>query len=187
MARADGGGLRYAAVCNAVQSSLLTCAMPLGMNSAASSATSARGANSACASVHGAAQHALRLLLVDDCRVNRMLVTAVLTWWGIVPTMACNGSQAVIIAERQRFDIVLMDILMPVMDGVVATTKIRRAERENPLRAQVPIIACTSLDLGTDPVWLNRVGLSAVLPKPCNATSLRACLSRWCPDKFVES
>lgn len=129
----------------------------------------------------------VRLLLVDDCRVNRMLVTAVLTRWGIVPTIACNGSQAVIIAARQSFDIVLMDMLMPVMDGVVATAKIRQAERENEARAPVPIVAYTSLDLGSDPDRLARVGLSAVLPKPCSATSLQACLARWCPEKFVLS
>ncbi len=114
-----------------------------------------------------------------------MLVTAVLTRWGVVPTMACNGEQAVLISERQDFDIVLMDILMPVMDGVVATAKIRQAERENPLRGQVPIVAYTSLDLGTDTARLAQIGLTAVLPKPCNATSLEACLARWCPDKFL--
>ncbi len=114
-----------------------------------------------------------------------MLVTAVLTRWGIVPTIACNGAQAVVIAERQGFDIVLMDMLMPVMDGVVATAKIRQAERENPLRAPVPIVAYTSLDLGADLERLARVGLSAVLPKPCSASSLQSCLARWCPDKFL--
>jgi CheY-like chemotaxis protein len=114
-----------------------------------------------------------------------MLVTAVLTRWGIVPTIACDGAQAVLIAERQSFDIVLMDLLMPVMDGVVATAKIRQAERENPQRAQVPIVAYTSLDLAADPMRMARVGWSAVLPKPCSATSLRACLTRWCPDRFL--
>lgn len=155
------------------------------MNLATSAAVAAHGSTSPSAPARGAAQRALRLLLVDDCRVNRMLVTAVLTRWGIVPTIACDGAQAVLITERQDFDIVLMDILMPVMDGVVATAKIRQAERENPLRTQVPIVAYTSLDLGKDPVRLARVGLSAILPKPCSAESLQTCLARWCPNKFV--
>jgi len=152
-----------------------------------SSATSAAGAAPGRSTSDPFARtnpQALRLLLVDDCRVHRMLVTTVLTRWGVVPTIACNGSQAVIIAERQDFDIVLMDLLMPVMDGVVATAKIRQAERENPLRAPVPIVAYTSLDLGSDLALLGRVGLSGVLPKPCNASSLQQCLSRWCPDRF---
>lgn len=161
------------------------CAMLRAMNSATPAAIAANASIYPSAPARGAARRALRLLLVDDCRVNRMLVTAVLTRWGIVPTIACDGAQAVLITERQDFDIVLMDILMPVMDGVVATAKIRQAERENPSRAQVPIVAYTSLDLGADPVRLARVGLSAILPKPCSATSLQTCLARWCPDKFV--
>jgi CheY-like chemotaxis protein len=155
------------------------------MNLFTTAATTAQSPFLADAWARGHAQKALRLLLVDDCRINRMLVTAVLTRWGIVPTIACNGEQAVLCSERQDFDIVLMDMLMPVMDGVVATAKIRQAERENPLRGQVPIVAYTSLDLGTDTARLAQIGLTAVLPKPCNATSLQACLARWCPDKFL--
>ena len=109
------------------------------MNPSTPAVATARGASASSGWTRGAAQRAVRLLLVDDCRINRMLVTAVLTRWGIVPTIACNGEQAVLISERQAFDIVLMDMLMPVMDGVVATAKIRQAERENPLRGQVPI------------------------------------------------
>lgn len=126
-------------------------------------------------------------MLVDDSRTNRMLVSAVLMRWGIVPTMACNGEQAVRQAEQCEFDLVLMDILMPVMDGVVATAKIRQFEREHPARASVPIVAYTSLDLGTDSARWARVGLTAVLPKPCSATSLQSCLAQWCPSRFVAS
>jgi len=124
-------------------------------------------------------------MLVDHSRLNRMQVSAVLMRWGIVPTLACNGEQAVKLAERRDFDLVLMDILMPVMDGVVATAKIRQFERENPTRASVPIVAYTSLDLGTDRARWARVGLTAVLPKPCSATSLQSCLAQWCPDRFA--
>ena len=127
----------------------------------------------------------LRLLLVDDCRINRMLVAAVLARWGIVPTIACNGEQAVRITQRQGFDLVLMDVLMPVMDGIVATARIRQAEREDPQRTPMPIIAYTSLDLGTHPERLARVGLSAVLAKPCSATTLGQCLAQWCGSKFA--
>jgi CheY-like chemotaxis protein len=126
-----------------------------------------------------------RMLIANDSRANRMLVTAVLLRWGIVPTIACNGEQVVRLAEQQNFDFVLMDMLMPVMNGVVATARIRQFERENPSRPRVPIVAYTSLDLGTDGAQWNRVGLSAILPKPCSASSMLACLERWCPDRFV--
>lgn len=155
------------------------------MNLATQAASAAQGRPLTGLQTRGAVGGPLRVLLVDDSRVSRMLVTTVLTRWGIVPTIACNGAQAVLVIERQNFDIVLMDMLMPVMDGVVATAKIRQAERESPLRAQVPIIAYTSLNLGTDPGLLARVGLTAVLPKPCSPSSLQACLARSCPDRFL--
>lgn len=126
----------------------------------------------------------LRILVADDCRTNRMLVTAVLLRWHIVPTMACDGAQAVQLAETRDFDLVLMDILMPVMDGVIATARIRQFEREHLARQPVPIVAYTALDLCADKTALDRVGLSAVLPKPCSASSLQSCLKRWCPQKF---
>ena len=88
------------------------------MNLSTPAIATAPGAFLTEACARGNARGSLRLLLVDDCRTNRMLVTAVLTRWGVVPTMACNGEQAVLISERQDFYIVLMDILMPVMDGV---------------------------------------------------------------------
>jgi CheY-like chemotaxis protein len=113
-----------------------------------------------------------------------MLVTAILVRWGIVPTIACNGVQAVLLAQRQDFDFILMDIIMPVMNGVLATAKIRQAEREKPACPQVPIVAYTVLDLGANQAQLARVGLTAVLPKPCSSISLQSCLEFWCPDRL---
>ena len=132
-------------------------------------------------------QQGLRLLLVDDCRAHRLMVAAMLARWDIVPTMACNGAQAVILAERTGFDIVLMDLLMPVMGGLAATAEMRQAERQKGVWGQRPIVACTSLDPATDPGWTARVGFSAVLRKPCTAMELQKCLARWCPDKFLVS
>lgn len=114
-----------------------------------------------------------------------MLVTSMLTRWGIVPTIACNGEQAVLIAKRHDFDIVLMDIQMPVMDGVVATAKIRYSERQRPQVRHMPIVAYTSLDLAAEQEKLARVGLNAVLAKPCSPQALQDCLAQWCPAKFV--
>jgi CheY-like chemotaxis protein len=125
------------------------------------------------------------VLLVDHDRANRMRVTALLLQWGVLPTIACDGAQAVDLAKRQAFDLILMEVTMPVMDGVVATAKIRQAERENPSRSPVPIVAHTVLDLGADPARMARVGWSAVLPKPCCASSLRTCLALCCPDPRI--
>ena len=125
----------------------------------------------------------LRILLADPSRTHRMQATAVLLRWGIVPTIACDGAQAVHLAEQRDFDLVLMDLALPVMDGIVATARIRQFEREHPSRPRRPIVAYTALDLAPHRTQLARVGLSAVLPKPCSARSLRSCLQQWCPNR----
>jgi CheY-like chemotaxis protein len=112
-----------------------------------------------------------------------MRVTSLLLQWGVVPTIACNGALAVALAGRQDFDLILMEITMPVMDGVVATARIRQSERENPARTPVPIVAYTELDLGAYTEQIARVGWSAVLHRPCSASSLRTCLALCCPDQ----
>lgn len=126
----------------------------------------------------------LRILLADDCEANRLLVKAVLHRWDIVPTMAENGERAALLAMSCEFDLILMDMVMPVMDGVVATARIRQFERENPTRPPLPIVAYTSLDLISAKFSLRDLGLTAVLAKPCSPSSLRLCLERWCPDRF---
>ena len=126
---------------------------------------------------------ALRLLVVDDSPANQTYVAHVLERLGLAPaTMAMDGEQALRLLQRQDFDLVLMDILMPVMDGLVATARIRQIERDKPARTPLPIVAYTSLELHADPARLRRSGLSDVLDKPCSTRSLRQCLQRWCPE-----
>ena len=125
----------------------------------------------------------LRLLVVDDSPANQTYVAHVLERLGLAPaTMAMDGEQALRLLQRQDFDLVLMDILMPVMDGLVATARIRQIERARPSRPALPIVAYTSMDMGTDAARLRRSGLSDVLAKPCSSHSLRQCLQRWCPE-----
>lgn len=131
----------------------------------------------------GNTQERMRVLLADDCRQGRRLVTGLLLKWGIVPTLAGNGEQAVLLTQRRGFDLVIMNILMPVMDGVVATAKIRQFERENLLEQPVPIVAYSAQDLSSVKVPLEHAGVTAVLYKPCSASSLRSCLAFCCPGR----
>lgn len=126
----------------------------------------------------------LRLLVVDDYPVNQMVVEAIVARWGIDPALAGDGEQAVHMAHFSAFDLVLMDLVMPVLDGVAATRRIRSFGRDSKTSSKVPIVAYSSLDLGRDRALLQKVGLSDVLPKPCSAQSLEACLDQWCPDLF---
>lgn len=86
------------------------------------------------------------ILLVEDCRDSRRLFTLVLEKSGAVVTVAENGSEAVekmTESENRHYDLVLMDIQMPVMDGYEATATIRRWEKQHDL-PRVPIIALTA-------------------------------------------
>lgn len=122
----------------------------------------------------------LKVLLVDDCEVNRMLACAQLMRFGIEPTLACNGAQALEQVQLQRFDLVLMDVSMPVMDGLAATAQIRRLERAHPERARLPVVAHTAGGLADDPTALRHHGFDALLRKPSNTRLVGACLQQVC-------
>jgi CheY-like chemotaxis protein len=92
---------------------------------------------------------------------------------GVTPALAENGAEAVALAETQAFDLILMDLQMPVLDGLGATKRIRVFEQERST-ARVPVLAYTSCALGGN--LLRDCGLD----KPCNAQALQECLVRWC-------
>jgi CheY-like chemotaxis protein len=125
----------------------------------------------------------LRVLLAEDCPVNRLSACALLSHWGIEPVIACDGAEAVRLADAQDFDLILMDVVMPVMDGLSATVEIRRLERENSIPRAVPVVAYTSTEIAFNKALLNRIGISDILKKPSNVYSMRECLERWCPDQ----
>jgi CheY-like chemotaxis protein len=138
---------------------------------------------STCVDWPGNSSTLLRVLLVDDDPHHREVGSGLLSVWGIEPVIACDGAQALKLVVERGFDIVLMDIVMPIMDGLVATKEIRRFEQEKRSQLKVPIVAYTSTELA--PEILQRVGLSAMLRKPADATSLGDCLRRWCGEKFL--
>ncbi len=82
----------------------------------------------------------LNILLVEDSLVNQKLAVALLKKFGHSVTLAKNGIEAVEQALKAKFDVILMDIQMPEMDGFEATTRIRQSETEK----QTPIIALTA-------------------------------------------
>jgi CheY-like chemotaxis protein len=126
----------------------------------------------------------LRVLLVDDDPQCLRVSCALLSSWGIHPEVARNGSEALELVRGRDFDIVLMDIVMPVMDGIAATQEIRRFERENPSKAHVPVVAYSSRAMTLSAEERRLIGLSGVLRKPSDADSLSRCLSQWCGSRF---
>lgn len=126
----------------------------------------------------------VRVLLVDDSEVNQLLACAMLAHWGIAPAVANDGAQALLLVRQEVFDLVLMDVDMPVMDGLAATEAIRRFEREQDGRANVPIVAYTGSAYADD-ARLRASGMNDLLKKPCSTNAMADCLRRHCAHKFA--
>lgn len=121
-----------------------------------------------------------RLLLVDDNELNSMLASRLMQAIGFDVVTAANGAMAVEILERQRFDVVLMDCQMPIMDGYDATRAIR--DRESRMSAvRTPVIAVTAYALVGDREKCLAAGMDDFLAKPYALSDLRPKLLRWVP------
>jgi signal transduction histidine kinase/ActR/RegA family two-component response regulator len=133
--------------------------------------------------VGGAARsdHPLRILMAEDNRTNRMILSALLAPLKADLTMVENGREAVSAAERARYDVVLMDIQMPEMNGVEATLAIRRAESDRGL-PRTPILAVTANIMTHQVQEYIAAGMDAVIAKPVQAPILFAALERAISD-----
>jgi len=118
------------------------------------------------------------VLLVEDNLVNRMIGVEMLKSFGLDVVEAEHGAQALEHLDRQRFDLVLMDIQMPVLDGYAATQQVR--EREARLRLpRVPIVALTANAFDEDAAQSLAAGMDAHLAKPYTRAQLRELLLQW--------
>ena len=119
----------------------------------------------------------LRLLVAEDNLINQRVIRQVLGKLGITPDLVANGAQAVASVLRQRYDIVLMDVQMPEMDGLEASRCIRtRASAET----QPYIIALTANALSGDREKCLAAGMDDFLPKPVGLAVLAEALRRAC-------
>jgi CheY-like chemotaxis protein/HPt (histidine-containing phosphotransfer) domain-containing protein len=118
-----------------------------------------------------------RLLLVEDNDVNRDLATELLNDLGILVTIAVNGREGVDKVANEPFDLVLMDIQMPVMDGLTATKLIRADARFDKL----PILAMTAHAMSGDRERSLKAGMNDHITKPIDPDRLMAALIRWMP------
>ncbi|MGE0712994.1 MAG: response regulator [Planctomycetota bacterium] len=119
-----------------------------------------------------------RVLVVEDNAVNRDVVRRLLELRGHEVVVACDGEEGVAAAARGRFDLILMDLSMPHMDGLEATAAIRaREEREGARRT--PIVALTAHALAGDRERCLGAGMNDHLGKPFLADELFAMVERW--------
>lgn len=119
----------------------------------------------------------LRVLVVDDVEVNAEITCAFLDQVGFHTSTAANGSEAVEAVRSGGFDAVLMDIEMPVMNGLKATREIRSAATDESARS-VPIVALTAYASRDDMAACLDAGMNAYLTKPIDKASLFDALAR---------
>ncbi len=124
------------------------------------------------------ASRPLSILVAEDNEINRKIVSAILMKLGHSPICAENGLDAVEAWRTGRFDCILMDIRMPVMDGEEAASSIRR---EEPDSVRIPIVALTAHSLKGDRERLLARDFDGYLAKPLNVVELADYLAALCP------
>jgi CheY-like chemotaxis protein len=115
----------------------------------------------------------LRILIAEDDATNRMVVSKMLQEFAIDTCLVNDGAQAVTAAFEQDFDLVLMDVRMPEMDGLAATTAIRAGGGSF---AMLPIIALTANAFPEDVKLCREVGMSDFLAKPLRKPAMVAAI-----------
>jgi PAS domain S-box-containing protein len=123
----------------------------------------------------------LRVLIVEDTLVNQTLLRVVLEKMGHTTVMAGNGREAVEAASREQFDLVFMDVQMPVMDGFAATEAIRQAETLN--GRHVPIFAMTAHALQGDRERCVAAGMDGYVSKPAKRVEIAAVTNSIATEK----
>jgi len=116
-----------------------------------------------------------RLLLVEDDEINQQVARELLESYGIKVVVAENGEEAIALLREEQFDCVLMDIQMPVMDGVTATREIRK----NPQFSKLPIIALTANVMVSEQNEFLSAGMNDHIGKPIDPDQLVAKLVKW--------
>ncbi|MFT6750914.1 MAG: signal transduction histidine kinase/CheY-like chemotaxis protein [Candidatus Azotimanducaceae bacterium] len=119
-----------------------------------------------------------KVLLVEDNLVNQQLASKILTKAGMMCTIASDGLEAIQLIDQESFDVVLMDIQMPIMDGYEATRQIRGDLANDSLT----IIGLTANVMGDDRAACISVGMNDFMTKPYKAETLIRTISRWYLD-----
>ena len=123
--------------------------------------------------------HGARVLLAEDNELNQQVAAELLADAGMVVDIANNGVEAVAMAQRAAYDIVLMDMQMPEMDGVEAT----RALRAIPALDALPVVAMTANAMQADRELCIQAGMVDFVTKPIEPDDLWRALLRWIPTR----
>jgi two-component system, sensor histidine kinase len=127
----------------------------------------------------------IRVLAAEDNDTNQLVLKTLLAQAGIVPTMVQNGRQALDAWESQNWDVILMDVQMPIMDGVAATCAIRKRELETG-RAHTPIIAVTANAMTHQVAEYEAAGMDSMVPKPIDIAALFQAMEQALEASYAE-
>jgi signal transduction histidine kinase/CheY-like chemotaxis protein len=132
---------------------------------------------------HGAiavdsSQFSGRVLVAEDNAINLKLITRTLVKLGLQVEVAVNGREALERLKKESFDLVLMDIQMPVMDGLTAVEGLREFEERGD-RKRIPVIALTAHAIQGYRERCLAAGMDGYLTKPIDRNELNLCLQRW--------
>lgn len=119
------------------------------------------------------------VLLVEDNLVNQMVATKFLNKFGITPEIANNGQEALTMLASSHYDLVLLDLEMPIMDGYTTISKIREAEGYLDHYQHQVVIAMSANALNEDKQRAFTLGMDDYLTKPVNYSALQTTLERW--------
>jgi CheY-like chemotaxis protein len=122
-----------------------------------------------------------RVLVVEDNQVNQRLAVRQLQRLGFAAKTVSNGREAVEAETREHYDLIFMDVQMPVMDGFEAAAEIRRLEIRS--RRRVPIVAMTANALNEDRDACLAAGMDDYVSKPVSLANLRAVIEKWLPAR----
>lgn len=117
------------------------------------------------------------VLIIDDSLAETRIFTVLLEKKGYRVSVACNGQEGIQVAKARQPDVILMDVVMPLVNGFQATRELTRA----PETSHIPIIVCSSKSAETDRVWAARQGAKAYLVKPVDPKVLLATIAQFVP------
>jgi len=132
-----------------------------------------------------ASQQPLRVLLCDDNAINQKVAVRILQQLGYEPDLTANGREALDALDRQPYDLIFMDVMMPEMDGLEVTRTIRKFQQEGGranFNSRIIIVAMTAQAMQGDRERCLAAGMDDYLAKPIRPSDVRAVIERWSPQ-----